>query len=484
MVRVRPNGVVLLAVAMVGALLGNSPASGQATGTINGNVTGVGGAAEGIVICSSTSCDTTDVNGAYQITGLDPAVDHVVVATDPNGVYANETHQDSNIFDVAAATPVQVPAGGSQFVPFSLDLRGTIEGVVSHVGMPVANTIVCAFWGDPMNSDEGLCAESGPDGMYALDYPYLGEFFMSYTAPDGYLSESGFPAAAPVVSGQAVSVAIDLDAIGCDGLFVTVDLSLGQMPTTGDDVILGTNDADVINGLAGDDTICGLGGDDVINGGGGADTIYGGSGDDVLGGQGDVDTIYGQGGADRLNGGLGADVLWGGAGDDDLRGQGGGDIMYGQGGVDQFFGGSGDDEITTGLGGNRGSAQVVRGGGNNDTIYGSSGDDFLEGGSGLNVIFGYDGDDHLRAGAALDNLFGGDGNDLLEGTGGRDFLRGGNGDDVLLGGLGNDDLFGESGDDELDGQGGTDLCDGGTAGEVNGDRLRLATTCETAVDIP
>ncbi|WP_372736493.1 hypothetical protein, partial [Nocardioides sp.] len=55
-------------------------------------------------------------------------------------------------------------------------------------------------------------------------------------------------------------------ATTCLGKPVTVNLGLGQLPTAGSDVILGTDKSEVINGLDGNDTICGLGGNDKILG--------------------------------------------------------------------------------------------------------------------------------------------------------------------------------------------------------------------------
>ncbi|MEZ5230358.1 MAG: M36 family metallopeptidase [Acidimicrobiales bacterium] len=78
----------------------------------------------------------------------------------------------------------------------------------------------------------------------------------------------------------------------CNGLEVTVDLAVGQQPTEGDDVILGSPDADLIEALGGDDVICGGGGDDTVVGGDGNDWIDGGSGDDTIFGQ-DETTITG-----------------------------------------------------------------------------------------------------------------------------------------------------------------------------------------------
>lgn len=266
----------------------------------------------------------------------------------------------------------------------------------------------------------------------------------------------------------------------CNGQAVTVDLNNGQIPTAGDDVILGTPGSDTINAFAGNDTICGEGGDDTINGGGGDDVIFGGDGNDVLSGQGGDDTLYGDTSNDVLNGGTGMDTLFGGSGDDDLRGQSGADTLWGEDGVDQFFGGSGNDTIHTGPGGNLGTAQVVRGNGNNDTIFGSDSNDLLEGGPGLDEIHGDAGNDILRGGGATDNLFGDEGDDLLEGNAQRDFLYGGDNNDTLAGGSGNDDLFGEAGDDSLNGQGGTnDVCDGGA-----GLNDTSTTTCESLFNVP
>jgi hypothetical protein len=104
----------------------------------------------------------------------------------------------------------------------------------------------------------------------------------------------------------------------CAGKEVTVDISKGQTPTMGDDVILGTAGDDTIFGLGGDDTICGLAGNDRIDGGVGRDKIVGGTGrdrlfggpgpDQLIGRAGD-DRLFGQGGNDRLSGGLGVDVI-------------------------------------------------------------------------------------------------------------------------------------------------------------------------------
>ena len=91
--------------------------------------------------------------------------------------------------------------------------------------------------------------------------------------------------------------------------------------TEGDDVLVGTEQADVI---------CGLGGNDILHGRAGSDTLDGGRGNDQL---------YGGRGADTLHGGKGADRLYGQAGNDTLIGGRGNDRLYGQAGNDTLIGG-------------------------------------------------------------------------------------------------------------------------------------------------
>lgn len=87
----------------------------------------------------------------------------------------------------------------------------------------------------------------------------------------------------------------------CAGLEPTI------LGTAGDDVLVGTDGADVIHGLAGDDVIDGLDGRDVICGGSGDDVVKGRGGRDTLFGQYGADVLIGGGNTDRVNGGAGFD---------------------------------------------------------------------------------------------------------------------------------------------------------------------------------
>lgn len=287
------------------------------------------------------------------------------------------------------------------------------------------------------------------------------EFQQSSTAID--MESSGFDN----ISGDGLIQAPDILSLACVtttttcfGLPVDVDLNLGQSPTNGDDVILGTPGNDTINGLGGNDYICG---------GDGFDTIFGSAGDDYIKGGNDDGTDTA---ANDLFGGSGDDNIYGGPYDDYLYGQGGADFLETNntlsGLADIMVGGSGNDTLSS----NSSAGSDMRGNGNNDTLFGSAVGDILRGDPGLDTIYGYGGDDEINGGRGADILYGGIGSDQIYGADSRDDLFGEAGDDFLYGGLGNDDLDGGTGNDFCNGQGQT----GGT-----GD---TAVNCETSVGIP
>ena len=108
-----------------------------------------------------------------------------------------------------------------------------------------------------------------------------------------------------------------------------------------DNVILGTDAADVIDALGGNDAIEGLGGDDVLCASSGGDKLAGGDGNDrALGGA----------GSDQLLGGAGRDQLLGEAGQDQLLGGAGRDLLLGGAGRDQLLGAKGRDTCRGGKG--------------------------------------------------------------------------------------------------------------------------------------
>lgn len=228
--------------------------------------------------------------------------------------------------------------------------------------------------------------------------------------------------------------------------------------TAGDDRIIGSDWADLIEGQGGNDQIFGMGGDDTIAGGAGQDSLEGGAG------------------RDQMDGGAGNDTLLGGADDDLLIGGTGADLAYLGDGQDRFEAGdSGAGALADTVWGGFGN-DVIMGGGGGDQLYGEDGEDSIEGGAGNDLLFGGAGYDTLRGGDGDDQIWGGDGRDLVflgngndlftdgtqEGDKGIDTVRGGPGNDTILGRGGNDLLYGEAEDDLIEGGTGDDQIWGGT----------------------
>jgi len=161
----------------------------------------------------------------------------------------------------------------------------------------------------------------------------------------------------------------------------------------GNDVVTGSDQADVLVGGTGDDIISGEGGNDWLHGGDGNDTLDGGAGDDfVVGGWGDdtlkggvdADTVYGGYGNDTIIDDAGVDIIYGGEGDDTFIGNNlEFDKLYGQEGNDTFisygkdhiYGGEGDDFVDVSQGSGRSTITISRGDGH-DVIVGAMTDDW------------------------------------------------------------------------------------------------------------
>lgn len=121
----------------------------------------------------------------------------------------------------------------------------------------------------------------------------------------------------------------------------------GNVPTCAgvEATIVGTSEAEVLNGTDGRDVILARGGDDEIYGndgndlicaGRGADLVKAGAGRDIMRGAGGKDRMAGQGGNDKVRGQARGDRLRGGAGDD---------LLSGGPGKDRCRGGSGTDTL-------------------------------------------------------------------------------------------------------------------------------------------
>jgi Ca2+-binding RTX toxin-like protein len=252
--------------------------------------------------------------------------------------------------------------------------------------------------------------------------------------------------------------------------------------TAADESVIGSDNADCINGGAGNDTLIGLGGDDTIFGDAGFDSIDAGTGNDSVEGGAQGDTIFGGEGNDVIFGFDGVDgpslddqdSISGGAGNDTIEGNDSQDSIFGGAGADFIAGGSGDDSIDSGEGtdtvdGGAGNdvifggaqADILLGGTGNDTIDGLGGADSIDGGAGSDFIAGGAGDDTIDAGADNDTVLGDAGDDSIAGEAGDDLIEAGSGNDTVTGNGGNDTILGQFGDDTIDAGGGLDSVIGG-----------------------
>jgi Ca2+-binding RTX toxin-like protein len=276
-------------------------------------------------------------------------------------------------------------------------------------------------------------------------------------AQSGYtVSFNGSTGALVLSSATATFSAFDIENFVFGNMVVT-DLDLigttTREGTAVGDVIFGDAGFNVMNGLDGNDVFVGSDRADQMNGGDGIDTAFywyetkrlsidlssgiGGNGfhyaaeegdtyisiENALSGSGD-DTLIGNADANFFNSRAGDDWLDGGAGGDALHGGDGDDYLLPGAGSDYVVGGEGHDTLSYEYS-NEGVAVFLNLGG------GSTGDALGDGYVGIENVIGTQFDD------------------TLVGDEGQNTLEAGSGDDVLVGGQGADKLFGDGGYDTV-----------------------------------
>jgi len=243
--------------------------------------------------------------------------------------------------------------------------------------------------------------------------------------------------------------------------------------TSFNDVFVGADANDNVDGGFGDDTISGGGGDDILFGGsgrhggrgnpipGGNDTLLGGDGNDTVSGGDGTDSLFGQNGNDFLDGGVGDDTLDGGTGSDVMSGGDGNDTIVIHAG-DVFSGeiidgGDGIDRLVVSDNNMHPFRATV---GNMEELHLNSGvqNVFLasdqladfetithQDGSGAAFsitaesagTYSLDGKTitgilTLNGSSGADTLIGSAGDDILSGKGGADIIQAGDGNDTVL----------------------------------------------------
>ncbi|MEP4198366.1 MAG: sulfatase-like hydrolase/transferase [Aliishimia sp.] len=301
-----------------------------------------------------------------------------------------------------------------------------------------------------------------------------------FIRPDGPVSGSAansvyYFAANPVEiqdAGGIDTVRVSVDYVLPDGIenLEAIDVAGGLTLTgnSGDNRVVGTEDADTLYGLDGNDTVQGDAGNDILYGGAGDDDLSGGTFDDIVYGEDGDDVINGDFGSDLLNGDAGADFLDGGEGEDTLKGGQGDDMLVGGSGNDRVQGGNGADVFIEGHGWDR----LLGGGGVDTVIYAGNRADYMlvDGVRGDFRMEGPDGRDTLISIEVLqfsditmtqDEFFLPDLAQVITGTSGADTIVTNAGADLISGGAGNDTLRARSNDDVLNGGAGDDVLEGG-----------------------
>lgn len=338
----------------------------------------------------------------------------------------------------------------------TIDAGGGDDTIFARSGN---DTILASPGGDLIFAGEGndTITTSGPDAVHAEagnDTVILGDSTELFA--DGGPGVDRMDAS---VSTASFRINLGTFATGVEGMrFVNFE---NLMTGAGDDVIIGTDDTNLIDSGAGNDRVFGRGGDDALIGGDGDDILFGEDGNDTLEGGNGNDRLFGGKGNDEIIGGEGDDVIVGKAGNDNLVGDGGDDIILGNFGNDFLTGGAGNDALYAGTGNDN-----LDGSEGNDQLYGGDGDDFVFGGIGDDLLVGSEGADTLVGSDGNDTLRGGNGDDFLTGLNDDDVLFGGDGDDLILGGDGNDRLWGGTGDDVLNGGARRDILHGGAGNDT------------------
>ena len=348
---------------------------------------------------------------------------------------------------------------------------------------------------DLLRAEEGNDTVHGGDGPDGIDGAAGDDLLFGDAGNDQFEPLGETPDGADSLSGglgedqvryvtRDAPVHLSLNGVADDGEEGEGD-NLGSVEKLGggtaDDVLIGDDTANQLDGDQGNDQITGMGGADTELGGiglgddtflqgpvpDGADTIVGGFGTDSVdysqrtegvtatldgadGGEGDQLT------AEHLIGGAGDDTLGGSEGANTLTGAGGDDILAGGPGVasDRLDGGGGEDtadysarsdEVAISLDGTANDGASAEGDNalTENATGGSAGDD-ITGGAGRNRLLGGGGEDTLSGGDGADAIGGGAGEDDEFGNAGGDRFLQGVADD------GGDELFGGSGGDAVD----------------------------------
>ncbi|MFK7862282.1 MAG: beta strand repeat-containing protein [Granulosicoccus sp.] len=361
----------------------------------------------------------------------------------------------------------------------SADFANSVENIIGTAGN---DTLIGDSFSNRLDGNDGDDLLEGRGGADTL-IGGLGVDTIQYT---------GFSQGISLSLNGNTPVTVDVTGSGTD-LVSEVENVIGSL---GDDLIIGDNLVNVLEGSQGNDTFVGGGGADTLKGDEGFDTVdysqevginfvsvqlnagnvvtvsvdggdddtmeaienvIGTEGDDTLRGGGSINVIDGRGGDDFISGGLSDDTLDGGAGTNTLSYSDTNSSITAD--MNDVTGGFFSVNLASGEVDSVANFTNIIGGGVSDLIDGDAQDNILRGELGQDVLNGAAGNDELYGGGNDDVLDGGVGDDILDGGEGIDRLVGGDGNDSINGGSGQDTIIAGNGNDVIDGGAGSDLID-------------------------
>ncbi|MDO8416668.1 MAG: calcium-binding protein, partial [Agitococcus sp.] len=198
-----------------------------------------------------------------------------------------------------------------------------------------------------------------------------------------------------------------------------------------------------------------------LNGNSGSNTLAGGDSGDILVGEAGTDNLLGEQGNDQLYGGLDEDALDAGTGADYLEGNEGDDRLYAA--VTNVNINTNSSQTTYQIITSDLEADTFRGGIGSDIIIAGNSNDDIDGGTGANVVYANGGNDTIRGGIS-NYVDAGDGDDDVR-TGGSAIISGGAGNDYLEAADNLNNISGGDGNDWIVGSG---VLTGGTGDDLFG----------------
>lgn len=472
----------------------------------------------GIDYALGANVENLTLSGIGDRHGTGNELDNVIVGNAGNNVLdggsgadtlAGGAGDDNFIIDNVGDTVIEAMDAGvdAVFAAVTCTLSGNVENLsltgstnIDGTGNESANTLTGNTGANRLDGGTGADAMAGGSGddTYVVDSvgDVVREFFGE--GSDSVLASVSFVLPEHV-----------------ENLALTGNAAINGTGNAFDNLLVGNDAANVLDGVAGSDTMSGGAGDDIYYvdtlgdrvieaTNGGDDTVrttvsliapdnverielLGGDALDATGNALD-NILIGNGGNNRLDGGTGGDAMVGGAGDDVYIADNAGDAVTEAmlEGADTVFA-----KVSHALSANvenltlTGAADIDATGNElANTLLGNGGRNILDGGAGADAMAGGAGnDDYIvdNAGdtvieafnAGIDTLYTDISYVLPENvenltlTGSGNIDAGGNGaDNILTGNVGDNFISGGGGDDQLDGQTGNDTLEGGVGNDV------------------